>query len=48
MTQMFGINELSIKNNNYEESFFKSMFYIKTVERVELRKSAVIAHLKSY
>ena len=42
-----GLNEWAIKDKNYEESFFKSMFYIRTVERVEVRKHAVILQLKS-
>ena len=41
-----GINESALSNSNFEESFFKTMFYIKTVERVELRKHAIILQLK--
>lgn len=44
---MMGLNESALKNNNFEESFFKTMFYVKTVERVELRKHAIILQLKA-
>lgn len=35
-----------MSNGNNEESFFKTMFYISTVEKVELRKHAIIIQLK--
>jgi hypothetical protein len=37
-----------MRNKNHEESFFRSIFYIKTVEKVELRKNAVILFLRNY
>jgi hypothetical protein len=33
---------MALTDANYEESYFKTMFYTKTVDRVELRKHALI------
>ena len=44
---MMGLNESALRNSNFEESYFKTMFYVKTVEKVELRRHAVILQLKT-
>jgi hypothetical protein len=43
---MISINERAVRDSSCEESYFRSLFYTKTVEKVEVRKHAVIVYLK--
>lgn len=41
------INERTLKDATYEESYYRSMFYIRSVEKVELRKQAVLVYTRN-
>jgi len=37
-----------MRNSVEEESFYRSIFYIKAVEKVELRKNAIVLFLHNF
>ena len=47
LTKIFAINELALTVKNFDESLLMSWFYMKSIEKVELRKNALIMHVKN-
>lgn len=43
--QIIGINEEAVRDNDCPESYFRTLFYLKSVKRIDSRPNYLVLHL---